>query len=255
MINLERQHGIYTISIVNPRLKNALSTQGMTRMLTALNECVSDKGCRCIVIEGSDGSFCSGRFLEEDAKYATLEELVAYDSLWADIIQLLITTDIPSVAAVEGYAVAGGFTLAMACDFVISTEGACFGALEMQGGFPAAINAAVLAHKASPRTSLRYLLSKDTFKASSLYREGLINEVAIDAAELAGLKRIFVEKLAALDPTATRLTKETYRVCGEASPEGAVTIGRQLNSLLMSTGRISAAARQLRARKPPTRLD
>jgi enoyl-CoA hydratase/carnithine racemase len=136
----------------------------------------------------------------------------------------------------------------MACDFVISTEGARFGALEMRGGFPAAVNAAVLSQKASPRTSLRYLLSKDTFEASFLYRDGLINELASDVTELLNSKRVFVEKLAALDPTAARLTKETFRICSETSANGAIIIGRQLNSLLMSTGRISAAARQLNSR-------
>src|SRR3546814_15830890 len=91
----------------------------------------------------------------------------------------------PSVAVVRGYAVAGGFTLAMGCDFVLADTTAVFGALEMRGGFPAAVNTAVLAHRVGPRPAVALLLSAGPFSASALHELGLTQILAKDAPELA----------------------------------------------------------------------
>lgn len=249
MINFEKKLGVYTIAIANVKFKNALSIEVMTAMLAALRESVSDNECRCIVIEGSAGTFSSGRMLGEGPKNHHLDDYIGYDTLWADIIRLISTTNIPSIAVVDGHAVAGGFTLAMACDFVVATTTARFGALEMRGGFPAAINTAVLAHKTPPRIALRYLLSKDLFEAPALYRDSLVNELAQDAAELNELKAAFSATLVGLDPTSARLTKELFRTCRAASPDAAIGIGQQLNSLLMASGKIGEASRSFERNK------
>lgn len=243
MIQFTKTDGVYALSILNAQFKNALSLSVLQAMRTALKECVEDDHCKCIVIEGSNGTFSSGRMLSEGPSSATLEAYIQFDTVWAEIIQLLSITNIPSLAIVDGYAVAGGFTLAMACDFVVATETARFGALEMRGGFPASINAAVLAHKAPPRIALQYLLSKETFGAPELFRHGLINTLATDAVELARVGRAFATDLAALDATAARLTKEHFRVCQEASLHGAIGLGRQQNSLMMASGKVAEAAR------------
>src|SRR3546814_17703235 len=80
----------------------------------------------------------------------------------------------------------------------------------MRGGFPAAVNTAVLAHRVGPRRALELLLSAGTFSASALHEMGLINHLAKDASELARIEAQFVGDLAALDPTAVRLHKETH---------------------------------------------
>ena len=72
------------------------------------------------------------------------------------------------------FAVAGGFTLSMASDFVLAERSALFGALEMKGGFPAAVNTAVLSHLVGPRQSLELLLSAGTFTAEQLENMGLV---------------------------------------------------------------------------------
>ena len=112
----------------------------------------------------------------------------------------------------------------------------------MKGGFPAAVNTAVLSHLVGPRHSLELLLSADTFTAAQLNNMGLINRLVANKDELAAVEIEFVEDLKALDPVAVKLTKETHRAVRRASMEEALITAKQLNSLLMTSGKIDEAA-------------
>ena len=201
-----------------------------------------DKECRCLVVKGQGDHFCAGRDLGESDKSWPLAQVMEYDDLWATVIGNIRSMSVPSVAVVRGFAVAGGFTLSMACDFVLADRSSRFGALEMKGGFPAAVNTAVLSHLVGPRQSLELLLSADTFTAEQLNSMGLINRLAENEGDLAVLEKDFVEALKMLDPLAVKLTKETHRAVRRASMEEALITAKQLNSLLMTSGKIDEAA-------------
>ncbi len=234
--------GITTITLNRPQQRNALNEDVIRRLAEATGEAASDPNCRCLVIKGQGEHFCAGRDLGESDKSMPLEQVLEYDDLWAGVIGSIRAMSAPSVAVVRGYAVAGGFTLSMACDFVLADRNARFGALEMKGGFPAAVNTAVLSQLVGPRQSLELLLSAGTFTAEQLNTMGLINRLAANEGELAALEKEFVEDLKSLDPVAVRLTKETHRAVRRASMEEALITAKQLNSLLMTSGKIDEAA-------------
>lgn len=243
MIRTAHANGITTLAIDRPARRNALDHATIKALSGGIADAGRDADTRVLVIRGAGGTFCSGRDLGEARADASLEELLAYDEDWSDVLHRLGALTKPSVAVVEGYAVAGGFTLAMGCDFVIAERGARFGALEMRGNFPAAVNCAVLSHLVGPRKALEYLLSADTFPAEHLLSSGLVNHVADGADALERIAAQVVGRLAALDPTAVKLTKEAHRMASSMPVAEAITMGRQLNTLLMGTGRISAAAK------------
>ena len=169
------QAGAVTTLLINrPERRNALDHASVKALSTAIADAEAEATCRCIVLRGAGGTFSSGRDLADARHDAPLAEILAYDEDWTDVLHLLAGLSKPSVAIVEGHAVAGGFTLAMGCDFVVAERGAKFGALEMRGGFPAAVNTAVLSHLAGPRVALEYLLSADTFAAEHLFRNRLV---------------------------------------------------------------------------------
>jgi enoyl-CoA hydratase len=97
----------------------------------------------------------------------------------------------------------------------------------------------VLAHKTQPRNALELLLSAGMHGAERLYEMGLVNRVAADAGELARIEAEFVADLVALDPLAVKLTKETLRAAASMPYAEALTLGKQLNALLMASGRIA----------------
>ena len=244
MTCVDKNGGITTITLNRPQQRNALNEEVIRRLAEVTAGIADDPDCLCLVIKGRGEHFCAGRDLGESDKSMPLAKVMGYDELWAKTIGAIRSMGVPSVAVVRGFAVAGGFTLAMACDFVISERYARFGALEMKGGFPAAVNTAVLSHLVGPRQALELLLSAGTFTAEHLKEMGLINRLASDESELASLEEKFVDDLKRLDPLAVKLTKETHRAVCRASMEEALITAKQLNSLLMTSGKIDEAAKR-----------
>jgi len=243
MLTVRSQWGVTTLTLDNRRQRNALTRAMIESFPRVLAAAEADAGCRCVVIRGAGSDFCSGRSMDDAIDTGQLEQYLDYDEAWASVIDALSRMAKPSVAVVRGYAVAGGFTLAMACDFVLAERDAKFGALEMRHGFPAAINMAVLAHKAGPRHALELLLSAETCGAERLREMGLVNRVAAGVKALASVEREFIAGLVALDPTAVKLTKDGLRAACNMPFADALTLGKQLNSLLMATGRIGDSGR------------
>jgi enoyl-CoA hydratase/carnithine racemase len=130
----------------------------------------------------------------------------------------------------------------MGCDFVLADRSAKFGALEMRGGFPAAVNTAILNHLLGPRQALELLLSANIFNADHLYRIGLINQIFDTPETLIEGTDEFVRGLTGLDPIAVKLTKETQRATMGMPISDALVMAKHLNALLMASGRINAAA-------------
>lgn len=242
MTRVLKRGGVTTITLNRPQQRNALNEDVIRRLAEATADAASDPDCRCLVIKGQGEHFCAGRDLGEADKSMPIGQIMEYDQLWADVIGTIRSMGAPSVAVVRGFAVAGGFTLSMACDFVLAERTARFGALEMKGGFPAAVNTAVLSHLIGPRKSLELLLSSGTFTAEQLNDMGLINRLSANEDELAALEKEFVEDLKTLDPLAVKLTKETHKAVQRASMEEALITAKQLNSLLMASGKIDEAA-------------
>ncbi len=242
MVRTESKDGVTRLVIDRPAQRNALNAEIIRALAAGIAAAARDDACRCLVLTGAGDHFCAGRDLGEASRDRPLEAILEYDDTYTEIFEHLRGMTKPSVAVVRGYAVAGGFTLSMACDFVLAEENAVFGALEMRGGFPAAVNTAILSHFVGPRLALELLLSSKTVDARRLHEMGLINRLARDAEELTRIEAEFVSSLAALDPMAVRLTKETHRAVNGAPIEAALVTAKHLNSLMMASGRIDEAA-------------
>jgi len=236
------------IVLDRPQQRNALSAEMIGSLAAAVAAADAAADCRCVVIKSSSEHFCAGRELAPDRE-RDLTSVLAYDDAYAAIFERLRVLNKPSLAVVRGYAVAGGFTLAMGCDFVIADESAKFGAVEMNNRFPAAINTALLSHLLGPRRALEILLLGEMTGARAMHDMGLVNRVAADAPALAQVESALLAQLTALDPAAVRLTKETHRAACNMPLADALVAGKQLNALLLASGRIDEASRAFAARR------
>jgi len=251
MITTKTDGPVTTLILNRPAKRNALTGAMITGLRSGIAAAEADENCRALVITGAEGHFAAGRDLGDADASTPLRDVMAYDDAYTAVFEMLRRSTKPSIAIVQGYAVAGGFTLAMGCDFVIADRSARFGALEMRGGFPAAVNTAILSHLCGPRHAMELLLSADMFPADTLFRMGLINELAADVKELAEISKRRIDALVALDPIAVRLTKETGRTASTMPLAEALVMAKQLNSLLMTSGKIDAAAKQfLKSQNP-----
>lgn len=240
------------IVLDRPERRNALSYEMIRGLGEALDRAAADTSCRCVVIRSAGDHFCAGRELAEGAD-RSLGPVLAYDEAYTAIFRTLIELDKPSVAVVRGYAVAGGFTLAMACDFVLADESARFGALEMKNGFPAAVNLALLAKLAPPRVAIEWLLFGDLVPARRLYEHGLINRLAADSQELEQVQQAFLSAAASLDAEGVRLGKEAFRVASSSPLRDALSYGKTLNALLLASGKIEEGAKAFASRRQRAR--
>ena len=123
---VEREGDIAIVTINNPKRRNAISPDvkaGIVETFTALND---DKTCRAIVLAGAGGVFSSGGDLTTMAKGSLMENRARMEKN-AAIVRLLLGSPKPIVAAVEGFAMGAGLSLAMACDYVVIASNAAVG--------------------------------------------------------------------------------------------------------------------------------
>jgi enoyl-CoA hydratase/carnithine racemase len=249
MIRIEHNGSMMTITLDRPQSRNAFTPEMVERLGEAITTASDDADCRCLVITGAGDHFCTGRDLKATTADGPLPEVLAKDGAWSAVIQRLHASNTPSVAVVRGFAVAGGFTLSMGCDFVIADRSARFGALEMANGFPAAVATPVLAHLIGPRLSLELAMMGQPVPAERLFEMGLINRLAEDADDLERLAAEFTGRLVELDPTSVALTKEIHRAATNMPLANGLDMGKQLNSLIATSGVFDAAAKAFEAKR------
>lgn len=249
MIRVERDGYLTNIIIDRPERRNALNWDMIGSLGNAIAEGDASSECRCILIKGISDQFCAGRDLDAAGGAGALVPALEADNSWTRIFHLLHRSTTPTVSVVRGYAVAGGFTLAMACDFVLAERSARFGAMEMQNGFPAAINTPVLSKLVGPRFALELLIFGDLVDAKRLYEMGLINRLASDSAELAKIEGDFVGRLLERDPHAIAMTKESHRATVNMPLDDALAMGKQQNALIAASGRLEEAAASFAAKQ------
>lgn len=241
-VDVERRAYVHTLTLNRPDKKNALDREMVQGLDAALRAATDDPDCRCVVLQGKGGSFCSGRDLSLESPEDGLDWYFGWDGEYGAALNRLLAMKKPTVALVEGYAVAGGFTLSMCCQFVLAVESAKFGALEMKNGFPAAINTAVLTHLLPRRRALELLLSADTFSAATLDRFGLLTRLVADTSALQIEAERFISALTALDARAVQMTLELHQLVEDMPLAHGVLVGKQMNSLLAAAGTIARGA-------------
>ena len=241
MIETDLNEGVLRLTLNRPEARNALNAEGMAGLNAALRDAERNEAVRVLVIQAAGQAFSAGRDLKE-APTLPLETALQQHDDWATVYQRLQRLTIPTVAVVQGFAVAGGFTLAMGCDFVLASRTARFGAMEMANGFPAAVCTPLLAHLLGPRLGLELALFGEPVGAERLYEMGLVNALADDDAALPALADDFVGRLLKLNPGAVKQTKEAFRAARTMPLDQAMVIGKHLNQLLDAAGNFAAGS-------------
>ncbi len=131
-INVEVQDHVSLIKLNRPDALNALNTELLQELCTALEEADANDKVRCIVITGSEKAFAAGADIKEMSEMSFVD--VFTRNLFADTNNRITAIRKPIIAAVSGYALGGGCELAMMCDFIIAAETAKFGQPEINLG-------------------------------------------------------------------------------------------------------------------------
>jgi enoyl-CoA hydratase len=199
---MESADGVLTITLNRPDAKNAVNLALARGIAAAIDELESSNELRVAIITGSSGTFCSGMDLKA---FVTGELPVVEGRGFAGMCEY--TPSKPVIAAVEGYALAGGFEVAISCDLIVAADNAKFGIPEVKRGLAAGAGGlAKLPRQIPPRIAMELALTGDFISAQRALELGLINQVvpagtALDAA------RALAAKIAANGPLAVAASK------------------------------------------------
>lgn len=241
----EMRDGVLIITINRPDAKNAMNKAASELIAAALDRLDEDNELRVGIVTGAGGTFCSGMDLKGFLRGET--PFVAGRG-FGGITQKSPAK--PLIAAVDGYALAGGLEVAIACDMIVANENAKFGIPEAKRGLAAAAGGLMrLPKKIAPHIAMEMALTGDFIDAGRAYALGLVNRVtsgpALDAAlELAAA-------IAANGPLAVRKSKQVVQESAEWSD--AEMWGKQndvLGNLFMTNDAREGAAAFAEKRKP-----
>jgi methylglutaconyl-CoA hydratase len=175
------QRPIAIVTLNRPDRRNALSRALIAELSDVLGGLAVEQGVRAIVITGAGPTFCAGMDLKEAASLGSsteAEKAAVQDAqALADLIDQLHHLSRPTVAALNGDALAGGAGLALACDVVIASSAARIGYPEVRRGLAAAIVIHDLVRQVGDRRARQLLLTGDPVSAQQAESWGLVNRV------------------------------------------------------------------------------
>ncbi len=206
-ILIEDEDALRKITLNRPERRNAMTPEMQMELVAALED-ASATGCRALVLTGAGDAFCSGLDLETlhaMGETSLLEARTDAERV-ARLFLALHEMDMPSIAAVNGPAIAGGAGLAAVCDFTLAAPEAKFGFTETRIGFVPAVVSAFLTLQIGERRARDLLLTGRIVDAQDAHRMGLVNEI-VPREELQQRARTLAEDLAHNSPQATRITR------------------------------------------------
>jgi enoyl-CoA hydratase len=195
------------IRLNRPQALNALNAQLMEECTAALRTFEADAQIASVVLAGEGRAFTAGFDLKELAQHKPTTPLGWEQLLRADMdfVMQFWSCRKPTVAAVHGYAIGGGFELALACDVTVAEQGSRMGEPEVK--FGSSIAALVLPWLSSPKIAKELLLTgEDRLDAERAYTMGLINKVSAPGAGFDDALAI-ARRIAEHAPLSVQLTK------------------------------------------------
>jgi methylglutaconyl-CoA hydratase len=205
--------GIHTILLNRPEKRNALNHQLMEDLTQALEAFAASQTCRVVIVTGAGSSFCAGLDIEHLRDMAAAPgHISAADDYHADaqriatLLRTLYSLPKPSIAAVNGPAIAGGMGIATLCDFTLAVPEAKFGYTEVRIGFVPAIVSAFLRTQLGEKSSRDLLLTGRLISATDALSLGLVTRIVAEP-DLLREARTLATRLIRNSPAAMEATK------------------------------------------------
>lgn len=207
-IIIEKQGHIRVLRLNRPNRLNAMSQTMLGEIAQACDEMEADPDCRVIVVTGEGKAFTPGFDLQDQAANTPQGHDAWKPVLRRDFDNVIRFWSLskPTIAAVNGPALAGGCELAMACDITIAAESATFGEPEVK--FGAGIVVMLLPWIVGPKKAKEIaFLGRDTLTAQEACDIGMVNQVVADAAVM-DTAMSMAKTIAVVDPMVMRRTKQ-----------------------------------------------
>ncbi len=225
---------IARVTLNIPEKMNRLSIAGMKEVADALHRARDDESVRVVIIQAAgDKAFCAGANLADFSGLTPLESREVFRA-FADLSKVFVDLHKPSIAAVNGLALAGGCGLAIYPDITIASERAKFGLPEINVGIWPCMVSASLSRILGQKKALELLLTGDTIDANEAERIGLVNRV-VPHDQLEQTVTDLARKLSKKSPAVMRLGRDSYYTMREMDFDTSLEYLLDVLALIMST--------------------
>ncbi|MES2492415.1 MAG: crotonase/enoyl-CoA hydratase family protein [Pseudomonadota bacterium] len=244
---LVEEHGaVLVIAINRPRQRNAVNRAVSLAIAEALDLLDARADLRVGIITGREGNFCSGMDLKAfvDGERPELEGR-GFGGLCEK------SPEKPVIAAVEGFALAGGCELALACDLIVAAEDAWFGLPEAARGLVAASGGLLrLPRRIPPAIALEYALTAERFGAPVAHQWGMVNRLTLPGGALDGALRL-AGQIAANAPLSVAMSKRIIAESADWPMEGIFDRQRPLAEAVIGSHDALEGATAFAERRAP----
>ena len=225
----ERRGHVLVVTLNRPDARNAINAALAEALAAALDELDAEPELLVGIVTGAGPGFCAGM----DLKAFAAGELPWVEGRgFAGIVER--GSRKPLIAAVEGFAMAGGFEVALACDLIVAACGTRFAIPEVKRGLFAAAGALLRLPVRIPyHVAAEMALTGEPFPAERLYELGLINRLADEGEALATALEL-AAKITPNSPLSLRITKEVLERAPDWTREQAWTAQRELFDQIMA---------------------
>lgn len=248
-IVLEVDGGIATLTVNRPEVRNALGKETVEEMHAALRELAGRDDVRVLILTGAgEKAFVSGADIREIRQRGKREALEAINQ---ELFTAVENFSWPVIAALNGYALGGGFELALACDLRVAAEEAKFGFPETGLGImPAAGGTQRLPRHIGWGRAKEYILTGEMIDARAAERLGLVSAV-VPRSELMSAARALAEKILSRGPLAIRMAKLSLNLAARAGLDAGLQVERLAQTILFeSKDKLEGTTAFLEKRKP-----
>jgi len=253
---LEIANHVATITFNRPEKRNAISSQMIADVLSALGE-VEKGPAHVAILTGAGKAFCSGMDLEMLSAISTQspEQNLEDSRRMASMFRRVWEFPKPLIAAVNGPALAGGCGIAMLCDFAIASEEAKFGYTEVRIGFIPALVSLFVRRQLGDKAARDLLLTGRIIEPAEAKTMGVVTEV-VPAERLMARAREIADTLLAASPTSLVRTKKLLRDSSAAEIDSDLQRAVAENASIRTTANFrEGLAAFLEKRKPVWRHD
>jgi len=250
-VTLDRDGSLAKLTLNRPDKRNALSYELIDELLRALEE-VKNSSALVLIITGTGKAFCSGMDLDnlKTLSGRTPEQNLEDSKKMASLFRSLYEFPKPTIAAVNGPAIAGGTGLATVCDFTLAVPEAKFGYTEVRIGFVPAVVSTFLLRQVGEKMARDLLLTGRLFDAQEALRVGLINEI-VPPEKLLDRARELAGQLMENSPMSVQFTKRLLGDHAKAELDSQIAAAIRENASIRATADFrEGIASFLEKRKP-----
>lgn len=232
-ITVSDERPIAVITLNRPDALNALNGRMVSELTEALSGLAKDDSIRCLILTGSEKAFCAGADIREMADRSAVDMVRTehFHAFW----EMVGRYPKPMVAALSGYALGGGFELAMCCDIILAAEGTKIGLPETNiGVMPGGGGTQRLTRAVGKYRAMEMILTGSNITAEEAASLGLVNRVVPAGQHLQEARKIALV-IASKGPVAVKLAKAAVNRAEESGLSEGLEYERQLFYLTFAT--------------------